>query len=77
MITKFIKSIFPFSFKRSVKEHLGVPSLHWSLQNLKKKGFNPTQVVDIGAYEGGWTKDFLEVYPQSNILMIEAQPQKE
>jgi FkbM family methyltransferase len=74
---KFIKSIFPFSFKRSVKEHLGVPSLHWSLQNLKKKGFNPTQVVDIGAYEGGWTKDFLEVYPQSNILMIEAQQKKE
>lgn len=34
-------------------------------------------MVDIGAYEGGWTKDFLEVYPQSNILMIEAQPQKE
>jgi FkbM family methyltransferase len=74
---KFIKSIFPFSFKRSVKEHLGVPSLHWSLQNLKQKGFNPTQVVDIGAYEGGWTKDFLEVYPQSKILMIEAQPKKE
>jgi FkbM family methyltransferase len=74
---KFIKSIFPFSFKRSVKEHLGVPSLHWSLQNLKKKGFTPANVVDIGAYEGGWTKDFLEVYPQANILMIEAQQKKE
>ncbi len=74
---KFIKNIFPFAFKRSVKEHLGVPSLHWSLQNLKKKGFYPANVVDIGAYEGKWAKDFLEVYPQSKILMIEAQEKKE
>jgi FkbM family methyltransferase len=74
---KFIKKFFPFSFKRKVKEHLGVPSLHWSLQNLKKKGFNPKNVVDIGAYEGEWTKDFLEVYPNANILMIEAQQKKE
>ena len=47
-----IKSLLPFTFKRSVKDHLGVPSLHWSLQNLKKKGFYPKVVIDIGAYEG-------------------------
>lgn len=71
-----IKGLFPFSFKRSVKEELGVPSLHWSLQNLKKKGFNPTHVADVGAYEGNWTKDFLEVFPTAEILMIEAQKSK-
>ena len=71
-----IKNLFPFSFKRSVKEQLGVPSLHWSLQNLKKKGFNPTHVADVGAYEGNWTKDFLEVFPNALVLMIEAQKSK-
>ncbi len=74
---KFIKKLFPYSFKRSVKDHLGVPSLHWSLQNLKKKGFNPKNVIDIGAYEGHWTIDFLEVFPDANILMVEAQLTKE
>ena len=73
----WLKSILPFSYKRSVKEHLGVPSLHWSLQNLKKKGFNPTSVADIGAFEGNWTLDFLEVFPSCKIIMIEPQSSKE
>ena len=73
----WLKSILPFSYKRSVKEHLGVPSLHWSLQNLKKKGFNPTSVADIGAFEGDWTLDFLEVFPSCKIIMIEPQSSKE
>ena len=73
---RWLKSILPFSYKRSVKEHLGVPSLHWSLQNLKKKGFHPTTVADIGAFEGDWTLDFLEVFPSSKIIMIEPQTSK-
>jgi FkbM family methyltransferase len=55
---------------------LGVPSLNWSLQNLKKKGFNPSTVLDIGAYEGYWALDFLEVFPESKVLMVEAQKSK-
>jgi FkbM family methyltransferase len=74
---KYLKILFPFTFKRIVKDHLGVPSLHWSLQNLKKKGFDPKNVIDIGAYEGHWTIDFLEVFPSSKVLMIEAQSKKE
>lgn len=56
---------------------MGVPSMHWSLQNIKQLGFDPAFVLDIGAYEGYWTKDFLEVFPQSNVLMFEAQKSKE
>jgi FkbM family methyltransferase len=74
---KLIKKLFPFSLKRRIKDHLGVPSLHWSLQNLKKKGFVPLAVIDIGAYEGHWTTDFLEVFPDAKILMLEAQKSKE
>ncbi len=73
---KFLKSLFPFKFKRQIKDHLGVPSLHWSLQNLKRKGFNPAVVLDIGAYEGLWTIDFLEIFPKASILMLEAQAKK-
>ena len=73
---KMIKKILPFKYKRSVKEKLGVPSLHWSLQNLKKKNFNPACVLDIGAYEGYWTLDLLEVFPKARVLMVEAQKNK-
>jgi FkbM family methyltransferase len=67
----------PFKYKRSVKEKLGVPSLHWSLQNLKRKNFYPAVVLDIGAYEGFWTLDLLEVFPKAKVLMVEAQINKE
>ena len=73
----FIKKIIPFRYKRKIKEKLGVPSLHWSLQNIKRLGFTPSFVVDIGAYEGYWTEDFLEVFPGTKILMLEAQTSKE
>jgi len=73
---KIIKKLLPFKYKRSVKEGLGVPCLHWSLQNLKKKKFNPVSVLDIGAYEGYWTLDMLEVFPSARVLMVEAQDNK-
>ena len=68
-----LKKILTNKFKRSIKERLGVPSMHWSLQNIKKLGFDPKFAVDIGAYEGFWTRDFLEVFPNAQVLMIEAQ----
>lgn len=73
---RFFKSFFPQSLKLKIKNHLGVPSLSWSLINLKKIGYTPKNVLDIGAYEGHWSKDFLHVYPKVNILMLEAQESK-
>lgn len=74
---KFIKQLIPSGYKRNIKEQLGAPSLHRSLQNVKRLGFSPSFVIDIGAYEGYWTRDFLEVYPDAKILMLEAQSGKE
>jgi FkbM family methyltransferase len=73
----FLKRLIPFRTKRTIKENLGVPMLHWSLLNLKRLGYSPTFVVDAGAYEGYWTRDFLEVFPESSVLMLEAQSSKE
>ena len=74
---KLLKKILSEKYKRGIKEQLGVPSLHWSLSNLKLNGFNPAVVIDGGAYEGNWTLDLLEVYPFAKVLMLEAQKKKE
>lgn len=74
---QLLKKMVPFAWKRGIKENLGVPSLHWSLVNLRKTGFNPAVIIDIGAYEGYWTLDAMEVFPGARILMIEAQQKKE
>lgn len=58
-----LKKLLSSKYKRCIKDNLGVPSLHWSLQNLKRIGYYPRFVLDIGAYEGIWTKDFIEVFP--------------
>lgn len=71
------KKILPYKYKRKIKENLGVPTLHWSLENLKRIGFNPSIIIDIGAYEGYWTIEVLEVFPNAKILMIEAMKRKE
>jgi FkbM family methyltransferase len=75
MIT-LLKKLLSSKYKRSIKERLGVPSMHWSLQNIKRIGFEPNFAVDIGAYEGFWTRDFLEVFPSTKVLMLEAQSSK-
>ncbi|HMP85649.1 MAG TPA: FkbM family methyltransferase [Lacibacter sp.] len=73
---KYLKLLLPAKFKRNIKDQLGVPSLHWTLQNLKRIGFQPRFILDIGAYQGYWTKEFLEVFPAANILMVEGQTSK-
>lgn len=74
---KLIKKFFPHTFKNSIKDHLGVPSLRWTLKNLEKAGYIPKVVYDIGAYQGYWTKDFLDIFPGATIYMFEAQEKKE
>lgn len=42
------------------------------LNFLKSTGWAPAQAVDIGAYRGEWTKAFLQVFPETRVLMVEA-----
>ncbi len=74
---KFIKKIFPDKIKKAIKDSLGVPSLRNSLGNLKRCGFNQNFVLDVGAYTGEWTLEFLQVFPGKKVLMLEAQRSKE
>lgn len=53
------------------------PSIDGALKYLRDWGFQPEFVVDIGAYHGEWTKLFKDIYPTTNILMIEGQDEKE
>jgi FkbM family methyltransferase len=53
------------------------PSLENSLANLKREGFYPSYIIDIGAYHGEWTTMIKKIFPESNVLMIEAQEIKE
>ena len=72
-----LRHLIPDRWKRALKIRLGAPEMFWSICNLKKNGFYPRTVLDIGAYHGEWTSEAIKVFPDSHFLMIEANPEKE
>ena len=62
--------------KEYLKRKVGVPDMFVSLERLRSLGFNPVQIVDVGAFEGEWTVTTSLIFPNAKILMVEAMPQK-
>lgn len=52
-------------------------SMWWSLENLKRCGFHPASVIDVGAFIGEWTERTRRIWPGAKYLMIEPQPNKQ
>ena len=45
------------------------------LKNLKvEENFNPSKILDIGAWNGFWTKNVKEIWPDAHYTCIEAGP---
>lgn len=54
----------------------GFPTMFGSLANMKRNGFTPQAILDIGAYGGEWTKEAAQLFPVAQLLMFEAQLSK-
>ncbi|RZK12488.1 MAG: FkbM family methyltransferase [Flavobacterium sp.] len=74
---KLLRSLIPSNYKQDIKDQLGVPSLSALLKQLKARGYKPSVVYDIGAYEGHWALDFHKIFDSVPIFMFEAQQNKE
>jgi FkbM family methyltransferase len=72
-----IKRVVPYAVRRRVKrgliDYFRIPDIQWSLENLRRLGFRPRTVVDIGAYHGEWTLLARPIFPEASFLMLEAQ----
>jgi FkbM family methyltransferase len=47
------------------------------LARLRQHGFHPENILDIGAYQGWFARQCRPVWPDANILMIDALAEKE
>lgn len=47
--------------------------LYSCFANLKKRGFSPTNVLDIGANRGRWSEDCRRAFPDARFTLIEPQ----
>lgn len=45
-------------------------------RRVAAKGFSPAAIIDVGAYEGNWTRSVREVFPDAFVLMVEPQTGK-
>lgn len=68
-----LKALLPERVKSRVKMTLGVPNVEFSLLNMKRNGFSPRVVIDVGAYRGDWTSMCKHIFPAARVLMIEPQ----
>ncbi|WP_113661851.1 FkbM family methyltransferase [Pedobacter nanyangensis] len=76
MLKKLISKLLPNNVIDKIKFDLGVPNQQNCFEHLKKMGVSPRLVIDIGAYEGTWAIDFKKYFPNTKILMLEAQEGK-
>jgi len=60
-----------FKFQR------GMISMEASLANLRRNGFDPATIIDVGAFQGDWSRMARRIYPHAAICMLDANPEKE
>ena len=53
-----------------------VPDTEHSLRRMKRIGFDPHRIIDVGAYIGDWTRTCKQVFPEARVLMVEPQASK-
>jgi FkbM family methyltransferase len=70
-------SLMSESERDSVRLSFHMASVEWSLRKIKSLGFQPRQIVDVGAYVGDWTRKVKSIFPDARVLMIEAQRERE
>lgn len=74
---RVLSPLLPEKWKRYIKAELfQVPETENSLRRMKRLGFDPTVAIDVGAYVGEWTRSFKQIFPDSQVLMIEPQASK-
>jgi len=58
-------------FARFAHVHCVAPSMPQSLAALAAHGFCPNTVFDVGANQGGWSREAHRIWPKSKIILFE------
>ena len=79
MIDRLASSLYSRSSpdgKRKIADLVGRDLEAITYRRLAKRGFKPDGIIDVGAYEGGWTRLANSIFGPVPILMVEAQNEK-
>jgi len=68
-------NVAPDEFLTFAHDFAQAPNMHLGLRKLAARGLNPSSIVDIGAYHGDWSLMANSIWPEAQIVMIEANEQ--
>jgi FkbM family methyltransferase len=63
-------------FQYLASEYLFAPDMPFGLKSFANRGFTPTAILDIGAFEGNWSKMAMKIWPSAKLALVEANPKK-
>lgn len=63
-------------FERFAYNYSFAPNMEFGLAGAAKRGVLPKTIIDVGAFEGDWSRMVRKIWPHSCILMFEANTQK-
>ena len=73
---KIRSAFYDAEFLHRLQANKFYPSHGSSFVTLKSLGFNPSLIIDIGAYVGDWSRQIQPIFPDSIYHMIEPQSSK-
>lgn len=68
-----ISKIIPAHLRQRLGEIILARDMQWSIFNLRRNGFIPERVIDVGAFTGQWAGYCKRAFPSAAIMMIEPQ----
>jgi FkbM family methyltransferase len=63
-------------FQHLASKYLFAPDMRFGLESLASRGFNPSIILDIGAFEGSWSKMAMDIWSEAKFVLVEANPAK-
>jgi FkbM family methyltransferase len=63
-------------FDRFAHLYAYAPNMELGLAAVARRGIQPAVVIDVGAFEGDWSRMARQIWPSSKILMFEPNSQK-
>ena len=63
----------------SIFSHLyaHAPNMELGMKQMRTLGFEPQTIVDVGAYQGNWSRMAASIWPRANLIMYEPNAARE
>jgi FkbM family methyltransferase len=70
-------NLAPAEFERFAYKFSFAPHMKFGLTAIAMRGFAPMTIIDVGAFEGRWSRIAKQTWPASHLVMIEPNASKQ